>query len=364
MVSITRSLGLVIAAATAFCVTSIQATNSTTSYYNVKESTGFQECAEAPSTPQDRRLDTSKLKFATYNAEFLYLVGYGGLKCPGKDCKWKSVSDARRHIKAVAEAIKAIDADIVQMNEVEDCALLQAVIDELSALGDSTYKPYLVRGSDVATGQNAALITRVDPIVNLVRSEEKVSLPVAGSTCPRASRFAKSKGVSKHFYTTFKVSGFTKPITVIGAHLLANPQNKGRCYEREGQATVLAGLAQRALDAGNHAIMSGDLNDFSRSMQDLNNNVPISNTLGIMEGKNFFNVGNLAPKAERYTQWWDRNRDCIVDPRELSTLDHIIVSNSLKAGVTNVAYRNDLYKTSCDGFNSDHYPITITMTPV
>jgi hypothetical protein len=37
--------------------------------------------------------------------------------------------------------------------------------------------------------------------------------PVSGSTCPSASGYSSTEGVSKQFYTTFNVSGLSKPIT-------------------------------------------------------------------------------------------------------------------------------------------------------
>ncbi|GLE02249.1 hypothetical protein PINS_up011087 [Pythium insidiosum] len=325
--------------------------------------TGFQECPTAPSKPEDRRKDKSVLKFATYNAEFLFLVGYGQLHCPGSDCKWTTVSAAQSHIKQIAKNIVSIDADIVQLNEVEDCAVLRSLVAEIAALGDNSYRPYLVRGDDASTGQNAALITRIDPSEDLYHSDAKVDLPVAKSKCPPASKFSKTKGVSKHFRTSFQVAGFSQPITLIGAHLLANPQHKGRCYEREGQATVLNALATDALEQGHHVIMSGDFNDFSLTAVDKNDNRPISNALGIMEGPGFVNAGKFAAKAQRYSQWWDKNEDCVFEPTEVSTLDHVILSETIASSVQSVAYRNDLYEASCGGFNSDHFPITVTFRP-
>jgi exonuclease III len=92
--------------------------------------------------------------------------------------------------------------------------------------------------------------------------------------------------------------------------------------------------------------------------------VPISNALGIMERTGFFNVAGLAAKSSRFTQWFDRNKDCVFATTEASSLDHIIVSTSLKAGVKEAAFRNDLYTASCSGFNSDHYPITTTIAAI
>ncbi|KAF1319784.1 Endonuclease uclease phosphatase, partial [Globisporangium splendens] len=322
----------------------------------------FVNCPTAPAKPEDRRTDKTKLKYTTYNAEFMFVNDYASsLACPGADCKWTTTDAARQHIKKVAENIKVMDSDIVQLNEVGDCFALQVLIAEIAALGDSTYKPYLVRGTDTATGQNSALITRVDPIVDLKRTEATAAIPVSNSTCPTASGISSKKGVSKHFYTTFNVSGFAKPISVIGAHLLANPQNAQRCFDREAQATVLASLASTELLNDRHVILSGDLNDFSKVYPDRNNNKPISNVLGILAGTTMTEVSGLLPQSERYSEWWDQNEDCQFVDTEVSILDHILVSNSLVSQVTGATIEHALYQPSCTGYDSDHYPFSMTL---
>ncbi|KAJ0389625.1 hypothetical protein ATCC90586_010734 [Pythium insidiosum] len=82
-----------------------------------------------------------------------------------------------------------------------------------------------------------------------------------------------------------------------------------------------------------------------------------------MEGPGFVNAGKFAAKAQRYTQWWDKNKDCVFEPTEVSTLDHVILSETLTSSVKSVEYRTDLYEASCGGFNSDHFPITVTFEP-
>ncbi|KAF4316522.1 hypothetical protein G195_009985 [Phytophthora kernoviae 00238/432] len=325
----------------------------------------FAACAEAPATPGDRRINTSQLKVTTFNAAFLFLgTASHQLSCPGDDCPWTTASDAVSHVAQIASVIKDLDSDIIQINEVEDCTVLEAVILQLAALGDSTYKPYLVRGTDTATGQNSALLTRVDPVVDLQRTEMRATIPVSGSTCPSSSGYSSSKGVSKHFYTTFNVTGFTKPITLVGAHLLANPESKPRCFEREAQATVLAGLGNGAVAEGHHAIITGDLNDWSAVVLDKNSNKPISAVLATLVGSNFVDVASKISQSDRYTEWWDEDNDCVYEVTELSSLDHMLVSKSLSSALKSVSFNHDLYTTSCSGYNSDHYPITIVLNKV
>ncbi|KAJ1567864.1 hypothetical protein HK405_004487, partial [Cladochytrium tenue] len=331
---------LVLLAITLLGATAADAATTTTS-------ATFVACPTAPATAGDRRRTTTQLKLGTFNTEFMFLTGFGALDCPGTDCPWATTADAEAHIKQVASVIYDLDADILHLNEVEDCTVLKAVITQLEALGDSTYKPYLVKGTDTATGQNAALLTRVDPIADLKRSAATASTPVSGSTCPSASGYSATKGVSKNFYTTFNVTGFSKPIRLVSAHLLADPQDKVRCYEREAQATVLAGLASDGIDAGYHTIISGDLNDWSSTVLDRNSDEPISSVLSILTGSDFVQVASKAAQTDRYSEWYDANGDCVYNLTEVSSLDHILVSKSLSSSVSSVSFNHDLYTTSC-----------------
>jgi hypothetical protein len=43
------------------------------------------ECPAAPSTPEDRRLNKSELRVATYNGEWLFT---NRSNCPGSGCPW------------------------------------------------------------------------------------------------------------------------------------------------------------------------------------------------------------------------------------------------------------------------------------
>ena len=43
---------------------------------------------------------------------------------------------------------------------------------------DGSYKPYLKKGTDSSTGQNVGMLTRVDPIVSLYRTELRYDYPI------------------------------------------------------------------------------------------------------------------------------------------------------------------------------------------
>jgi hypothetical protein len=120
-----------------------------------------------------------------------------------------------------------------------------------------------VTGTDTSTGQNVALLTRIDPSQPLARSEERVNFPVQGSSCGYQRRQGRkfdanleSSGVSKHFTARFSLanpwcnqssSSCAVPalgISLIAAHLVSKPVDPRACSQREAQATGFACSAQ------------------------------------------------------------------------------------------------------------------------
>ena len=354
----------------------------------------FKECIEAPLIPEDRRHDKKRLKIATFNANFLFLKGISALRCPGPDCNWKSISHAKTHVEAVAHLIKRMDVDILQLAEVEDCEALEALAIEIKKIGDDSYRPYLIRGQDRFTGQNVALITRIDPIEAMQRSEERVEYPLVDSKCNQTiaigdgdsssssssssssrsssmqirgdiEQLEKTKSVSKHFFTRFKVDGLDRNITMVGVHFLANPSDIKRCYQREAQATVISQIVDQSVSKyGDEVIVLGDYNDFDRRVPDIRSNQPISQTLDIIRnsGYGLKSVVAHVDQKLRYTNWWDRDRDCIYRvPEEVSQLDHMFMSNYLHSKIDNVHIGNDLFEQVCGTDLSDHFPIIATL---
>ena len=110
-------------------------------------------------------------------------------------------------------------------------------------------------GTDTATGQNVALLTRIDPSRPLSRSEERVQYPVNASSCGYKQQGRKNRakveasGVSKHFLAQFTLSNplclqssasCSVPalqLSLIAAHLISKPVDPRACAQREAQAT-------------------------------------------------------------------------------------------------------------------------------
>jgi len=162
------------------------------------------QCPLAPAHPQDRRMDKSKLAIAAYNAEWLFL---NRSNCPGTGCPWKNQTEAHTHMQDVANEIAIINADIVNLAEVQDCSVLTMLNSLLTGMN---YLPYLLTGTDTSTGQNVGILTRVDPTTNMQRSSYRVNYPIPTSSCNYRGSSGDS-AVSKHYYATFNISGLAKP---------------------------------------------------------------------------------------------------------------------------------------------------------
>jgi len=267
-------------------------------------------------------------------------------------------------MQEVAQELIAINADIVSLVEVQDCYVLTKLNGLVPTL---KYLPYLIRGTDTATGQNVGILTRVDPYVPLQRSSLRATYPIQGSQCGYKGS-AGDTAVSKHYYTSFKISGLPSPLTLIGLHFLAYPDDITRCVQREAQATVIRSLAASALQSGHSVIVLGDLNDFDGLVLDQANSRPISqvlsllrNTLPTVSGDELSNAAQFSTQSNRYTIWWDENGNCRVDPSELTSLDHVLFSKDLNAYVDGVSF-DHTYSAACGSYESDHWPIVLRLT--
>jgi len=322
---------------------------------------GQRQCPTAPLHPQDRRKDTSTLTIAAYNAEWLFL---NRSNCPGTGCPWRNTAEAEHHLQVVAQELTVLDADIVSFEEVQDCYVLSklnALVPELD------YLPYLVTGTDTSTGQNVGILTRVDPSVSLQRSSLRVNYPIAGSQCGYTGGPGDS-AVSKHYFTTFNISGLPSPLSLFGMHFLAYPDDVSRCVQREAQASVIKSLVSSALLQGHSTVVLGDLNDFDGLVLDQANSRPISQVLNLLRdplptipGDELVNAASLTEQSNRYTIWWDQNDNCNVEPNELTSLDHILFSKDLAPYVDGVNFAHN-YPAVCDTYESDHWPVVLHLT--
>jgi exonuclease III len=301
---------------------------------------------------KDRRFNKSTIKIAQFNAEWLFIDEYSAFDCPGSQCPWHNITDAEIHMSYVANAIYEINPDIINICEVEGCDELNILADQL----DGTYKSYLKRGTDTSTGQNVGLLTRIDPQIDLYRTDEKMSFPIPGSKCGYTGP-PDSTGVSKHLITEFTISN--KKIALITAHLIAYPTDSSRCAQREAQASILSKIILGYINKGYSIIMMGDFNDFDGKVLDVNSNKPTSQVLDILKGDNLFSAAEKMEQSERFSDWYDSDNNCNTGSiKDYSMIDHILVTKDLLDSILDV-YIYHGYQEYCGKYDSDHFPVVV-----
>ena len=308
-------------------------------------------------TFEDRRQNKSSLKIAQYNVEWLFVDHDSEFDCPGNECSWHNTTEAEIHMSYVAKVINEINPDIINLCEVEGCDELNLLTDQL----DGSYKSYLKKGTDTSTGQNVGLLTRVDPKVDLYRTEEKMSYPIPGSKCGYTGS-PGSTGVSKHYITEFVFSN--KNVALITAHLIAYPTDTSRCSQREAQASILNKVVSGYIEKGYSVIIMGDFNDFDGKVLDVNNNKPISQVLDILKGNTFgnyqlFSAAQKMDQSDRFSDWYDSDNNCNTGSiKDYSMIDHVLVTEDLLDNVVDV-YIYHGYQEYCGKYDSDHYPVVV-----
>jgi exonuclease III len=308
----------------------------------------------------DRRQNKNSLRLVQYNIEWLFINYYSNSDCPGEGCSWHTVDDANTHLNYVSDVVNYLQPDIINFCEIEGCDELNMLKEKL----DNSYNPYLKKGTDTGTGQNVGMLTRIDPLINLYRSDEKIAYPISGSKCGSTS-VSGTTGVSKHYITEFSFAEFN--ISFISAHLIAIPTEPARCVQREGQAQILQNIISSYIEKKYEIIVIGDMNDYDSEILDINSNQPISRVLDILKGldgekKNTYKLNNIAyrfEQADRYTEWYNSDNNCnTTSQNDYSMIDHILVTENIDKLIKN-AFIYHGYKEYCDKWNSDHYPVVI-----
>ena len=311
--------------------------------------------------PLDRRSNLKSLRIVQYNTEWLFIDYYENSKCPGNGCTWKTESEAKIHLSYVVNVINKLNPDIINLCEIKGYKELNYLLESNIS---NDYKPYIKQGKDIATGQNVGILTKVDPFLDLYRTEERLAFPMPNSKCGYVGT-PGTTGVSKHYITEYAIGNMK--IAMIGAHLLAIPTDQKRCAEREAQASILQSIIYQYILKKYEIIMLGDLNDFDENIVDANNNIPNSQVLDILKGKSIstqkeiyklYSIAQFLQQNTRYTSWHDKNKDCKSSPSEFSMIDHILVSDTIKNKITN-AFIYQEYDEYCGTYNSDHYPVVI-----
>lgn len=255
-------------------------------------------------------------------------------------CPWKdNMTGAAFHLKKVAGQIRATDVDILGVQEVQDCAMLARLVALLPG-----YKGYLLPGRDTATEQNVAIVTRIDPVSALFRTNTRVPIPLPDAKCSATIPPANT-GVSKNLVLHFQTSAFDLDLIVV--HFKSNSAPKS-CQQRAGQAAIISSL----VDPYRTTVVLGDFNCQESEFQDASGNVGTEITLQLLRNKGLINVGEELSQSRR---------------RSLGNklIDHILVSKNLFESFRSVDILLDGYpyssKARTDAGYSDHVPYILTL---
>ena len=287
------------------------------------------------------------VRFATFNGEFLF----DGLGDEGQATfPWKGDPEAARaHRDAVGAVVRTLDADVVLIPETENLAALQMLIDE--SLADLGYTAVLVDGRDTFTGQDVGMLTRL-PVEASGRIDERAPVGISDQLY----------GVSKNLWARMALPDGT-PVTVVGVHFLARPDDVERRDRREAQAEVVRQFVAAEVAAGRQVVALGDFNDFDDAVPDRIGSAPITDVLATVkragpgDADDLVNVLGDVAQAQRFTALYDRNRNGAVDPGELSAIDHVLLSPGLYRRVVDVRFVHAHDPTEV----SDHFPVVVTL---
>jgi endonuclease/exonuclease/phosphatase family metal-dependent hydrolase len=263
--------------------------------------------------------------------------------------------DAEEHLDKVGTYLDTVDADFISIEEIESADMLHRLNEKLGG----QYYEIFVQGTDDYTGQDVAGLSRV-PVLAMGRSDATQHYPIPGSS------FRGPQGteeVAKHFWATIELGNET--ITFIGLHLLAYPDDLQRVVRREAQALIIQELAKGFFDLGHQVVILGDVNDFDSVICDAARNEPRSCVDLLLkdidpdaEGDELVNAAEAIPQAERYTYWYDKNRNGVDDgSAEHSMIDHVFVTQELADAILDVRIDHAGYEARTV---SDHWPVIVT----
>ena len=202
---------------------------------------------------------------ATFNTEFLtrpkvhIKFGFKIDLTPAQEAEWnqpgfrdKKFSEAAN---AVASVVAGINADVIVLTEIgkeQDVAELNAAV---AAMGVIYPHTALCTCTDTVTQQNVAVLSKVplDAVVKAIPGREGFYAE------DDDEETEDDTGVSKGIIVSFKVSGQT--VHLYGLHLVSEAGGGEKDKQRIAQASIVRRHYLPRLNAGEHIIVAGDLND-------------------------------------------------------------------------------------------------------
>jgi exonuclease III len=163
--------------------------------------------------------------------------------------------------------------------------------------------------------------------------------------------------------------------TIVGAHLLAFPDDSSRCLQREAQALVLQGILRPHLLNGSAVICLGDFNDFDLQVPDVKSSRPISRTLSFLKDivsekdgevatDELVNIAQNVVQQQRFTAYYNPNKSvCLPARNASSSIDHVLISDCIQRLAKITSFDNNAFKPPCASTQhySDHWPVFVKL---
>ena len=343
---------------------------------DVPTSRPLSTCFGAPSAPGDRRTTKSRILLGTFNSGGLFdgvndtgsfSVWNGGAACPGYDppnilC---DAAGASAHLNWLQSLLLNLRADILNINNVEGCTILQTLVATQGRNRDGVqaYNAYMeafTQTDELPVG----LITQLDPVADLTRNMSIVHYPMSDTQC---GAVARGDAASHYYRTEFQFWGMR--VALFGLNLPGPPRDPSACSRREAQAKVVQERVQLEMAAGHEVVVLGDLNDFDGTYPDPNSHVSRSRVLDLLQDldgdgeDDLRNVVSLMDSSERYSSWQDlADANGVLNgvddgASEHFQMDHILMSPQLFAHVHDVYIDHDSDATMVAG----HWPLMVEL---
>jgi len=198
----------------------------------------------------------SELNVMTINTEWLWTPHdhlVDGRRYNKGDMSAKAYNEEIRFYSAV---IKKQSVNLLAVSEIEN----EVVANDLAKAFGPEWKAYFKQGRDTATGQDVAIISKLDPVIGSLTDFGFPSGQLPGL-------FDKKKRLSKVVGVQFWLSshnGIKKnKVGVITAHFLSKRKdNLKKSKNRQRQAYALVKVMDEFVKDVDHLIVLGDFNDF------------------------------------------------------------------------------------------------------
>ena len=251
------------------------------------------------------------VRFATFNVYWLFddeppLQRWGDRR---QDQTWEQA------LAKVADAVAAIDADVIALQEVEDRRAVERLNEALAERNKSYPHFWVGAGTDPFTGQDVAILSRFPNI-----TEPILAYTTLREDFKNEDGYARVAALQKFMRVDLEILG--EAVTVYALHLKSKRGNRiSSDRERLAQAKMVRRLVRATLEKGRpKVVVMGDFNDG-----------PDSKTLREIRGLNdtSWEMSHASASENMQGEPWTY---VFADRRQ--ALDHILLSKFLFDEVT------------------------------